>query len=145
MVLAVVRVRGRRNVNPKIRKTLELLNLKRVNYCTLVRDDSYFRGMLQVVKDYVTFGPIDDDTLRLLVEKRGRKGRKRLNLSEEGLAALIEEIKQYGTCSRKMREKINPVFRLKPPTRGYKDIKKHYPWGALGPRPEMDSLLRRMI
>ncbi len=145
MLLAVVRVRGRRNVNPKIRKTLELLNLRKPNHCVLVKDSPHFLGMLKIVKDYVTFGPVSEETVKLLVKKRGRKGKKRLNLSEEAFDELITQIEEYGTCSREMKDKINPVFRLKPPSKGYKDIKKHFPFGDLGRRDEMDSLLRRMI
>ena len=145
MLLAVVRVRGRRNVNPKIRKTLELLNLQKPNHCVLVIDRPHFLGMLKIVKDYVTFGPISEETLKLLVKKRGKKGRKKLNLSDEAFDELIKQIKEHGSCSREMKDKINPTFRLKPPSKGYKDIKRHFPLGDLGKRDVMDSLLRWMI
>jgi len=39
-----------------------------------------------------------------------------------------------------------PLFRLSPPTKGYKSIKIHYPKGALGYRGEaINTLLRRMV
>ena len=72
MAYAAVRLRGLVNVNPDIRKTLELLNLTRVNHCVLIQKNPTTDGMLQVVKDFITWGEIDKKTLKNLIEKRGR-------------------------------------------------------------------------
>ena len=71
MVFAIIRVRGIVNVNPDIKKTLELLRLNRVNHCTLIEENKIYKGMLQKVKDYTTWGEIDKDTLLKLIENRG--------------------------------------------------------------------------
>ena len=42
MVYAVVRVRGTVNVNPDIKKTLQLLKLTRANHCVLVDESKVF-------------------------------------------------------------------------------------------------------
>jgi large subunit ribosomal protein L30 len=43
-------------------------------------------------------------------------------------------------------EKIQPVFRLTPPSKGLKSVNQHYPSGDLGYRgKEINELLRRMI
>jgi large subunit ribosomal protein L30 len=143
MKLAVVRVRGKRKVRPGIEKTLELLRLSRPNHCVLLEDTPQNKGMLQLVKDYVTYGPVDETTIFRLLLKRGRKGRRLLRaVSKE------DEIKKAATeisKGKKTLEFVNPVFRLRPPSKGYSNIKAHFPAGDLGKRGEMDSLLRRMV
>ena len=73
MTYAVVRVRGTVNIHPDIKKTLTLLNLTRVNHCVLIEEKPSSKGMLNVVKDYVTWGDnLDKDVLTNLIKKRGR-------------------------------------------------------------------------
>jgi large subunit ribosomal protein L30 len=143
MKIAVVRVRGRRKIAPRIVKSLELLRLERPNHCVLVEDSPQYLGMLEQVKDYVAYGPVAEETIERLLEKRGRKGKVMLKtaLKEDGLKKAAKEI----FSGKKTADFANPVFRLNPPSRGYKDIKRSYPQGDLGKRGEMDSLLRRMI
>ncbi len=126
--IAVVRVRGVRNMEPKIKYTLELLRLSRPHHCVLIATSPQNMGMINVVKDYIAFGPVKDETVAKLIEKRGEKGKIRF--------------KDY-----KGAEKVthDPVFRLHPPRKGYKDIKSNYPRGDLGKRPDMDDLLTRMM
>ena len=57
--LAVIRVRGRVDVRNDIKDTLKMLNLTKSNHCVIIDDRESFLGMLQKVKDYVTYGPID--------------------------------------------------------------------------------------
>lgn len=142
MKIAIVRVRGRRNISPKIKKTLEMLNLHRVNHCVLVEDSPYAKGMLNIVKDYVAFGPISEPALLRLIFKRGKKGAKRL--SEAAKPAEIQEIARKLMSGAKVKEFMDPVFALKPPNSGYKDIKQPYPRGDLGARPDMSGLIMRM-
>lgn len=121
--IAVVRVRGVRNMEPKIKRTLELLRLTRPNHCVLVDGTPQINGMINVVRDYVAFGPVSDDTISGLIAKRGENGSKKADPKGEH----------------------DPVFRLHPPRKGYKDIKRHYPRGDIGKRDDMDNLLKRMI
>ncbi|MCG2827410.1 MAG: uL30 family ribosomal protein, partial [Thermoplasmatales archaeon] len=60
---AVVRVRGNININRGIKDTLKMLNLTKVNHCVFIPETKEYKGMLQKVKDYVTWGEIDSDTL----------------------------------------------------------------------------------
>lgn len=143
MKLAVLRIRGRRKLRPQVARTLEMMNLDRPNHCVLIDDTPQNKGMLAVVKDYVAYGPIDEETVFRLLLKRGRKGRSLLrNLIKE------EDLKQGAKdifSGKSTKELANPVFRLSPPSKGYKDIKKDYPAGDLGKRDDMVSLLRRMV
>ncbi len=140
MKLCVVRVRGIRNIKPKIRKTLDLLMLHKPNHCVLVEDNEYYKGMLKVVKDYVAYGPIKEETIKKLIEKRGKKGKMFIRDLED-----INEIVKKLMKGAKVREFMDPVFTLRPPSKGYKNIKLPYPKGDLGYREEMDSLILRMI
>ena len=86
---------------------------------------------------------IDNGILQILLEKRARK------VGDEKITA--EEIKHtlIGMQSGKNLQSLNikPVFRLTPPSKGFKkSIKQHYPDGELGYRgKEINELLKRMI
>ncbi len=143
MKIAVVRVRGIRNIDPKIKMTLELLRLEKPNHCVIIDDSPQNLGMLQVAKDYITFGPISEQTIESVLYKRGRKGATLLRsvLKEEEIKKAAKEI----SSGKKTIDYANPVFRLRPPSKGYKNVKAPYPSGELGKRSEIDSLIRRMI
>ena len=53
MTYLVIRVRSDRGVTKKIRDTMTMLNLTRVNHAVLVPKTASYDGMLQKVKDYV--------------------------------------------------------------------------------------------
>ena len=141
-LIAVVRVRGIRNVKPKIRHTLSLMRLHKPNHGIVIKATKSAMGMLNVVKDYVAYGKISKETLIKLIHKRGELGSKRVKeiYKEEEIKAIAEEIAAKGKT-----DKVDPVFRLHPPRRGWKNIKMHYPRGALGRREDMDELIRRMM
>jgi len=143
MKLAVVRVRGVRKVAPRIKMTMELLRLGKPNHCVLVEDTPQNLGMLSRAKDYVTYGPVKEETVFSLLFKRGRVGASLLRqcASEEEIKNAAKEI----FSGKKTIDFANPVFKLSPPSKGYKDIKVNYPRGELGKRGELDSLLRKMI
>ena len=71
MVFAVIRVRGIVNVKPDIKRTLELLRLNKVNHCLLLEENKVYKGMLQIAKDYTTWGEIDKKILSNLIKSRG--------------------------------------------------------------------------
>ncbi|RLE86635.1 MAG: 50S ribosomal protein L30 [Thermoprotei archaeon] len=153
-LLAVIRIRGQPDRRPEERKTLELLRLRKRFHCVLVPDTPSIRGMLKVVEYVVTYGEIDKETLALLLERRGRlTGNRRLtpeylksigfNSFEELAEALLE-----GKVRVKDLPEMKPVFRLHPPSGGFKgSVKKHYrEGGELGYRgPAINELLKRMI
>ena len=72
--LAIIRIRGVTGVREEIKKTLDMLKLHRKNNCVIVPKTEAYVGMCKKVKDFATFGIIDDDTYKLLVEKRGKEG-----------------------------------------------------------------------
>jgi len=140
---AVIRLKGLVKIREDFRDTLKMLRLNRKMHCVLLKeDDDIVKGMLFKVKDRVTWGEIDDTVLKSLIEKRGRKpGNQRLTKEE------AEEIFKKTKENQKVPETIKPVFRLTPPSKGFKhSIKQHYPKGELGYRgKEINELLKRMI
>ena len=137
---AVIRLKGLVNIREDFKDALKMLRLNRKMHCVLLKEDDVSKGMLQKVKDRVTWGEIDDDVLRMLVQKRGRKsGNVRLTIQEAEEA--FKKIKEG------QRSEIKPVFRLTPPSKGFKNsIKQQYPDGELGYRgKEINALLKRMI
>ena len=79
--LAVVLVRGMVKVTKSVKDTLIMLNLPRKNSCAVVEDNTINKGMIMKVKDYVTWGIINEETLKELQEKRGKEGRKHFTLN----------------------------------------------------------------
>ena len=141
-MFAVIRVRGSVGVKKDKKDTLQMLRLKRINHCIIISKDSDTIGMVKKVKDYVTWGEINDKNLEKLVVKRGRKmGNHRLKEEEaKRIASLILKDK-----SIKGKE-IKPVFRLSPPSKGYRSTKLAFPKGDLGYRGEkINDLLEKMM
>ena len=143
MKLAVLRIRGRRKVRADVEDTLRMLRLDRPNHCVVIDDSPQNVGMVKKVKDYVAYGAVDEETIVKLLSRKGKKGRKDLSqvMKEEEIRKAAKEILE----GKKIVDFANPVFRLRPPSKGYKDIKKSYPEGDLGKRDDMVSLLCRMM
>ncbi len=155
MTFAVIRVRGHINVNVDIEYTMKLLRLNKVNHCVVIPDTTYYRGMLQKAKDYLTWGEIGPEVLENLVAKHGKLvGEKPLtdaylksNTKFKSVKDLAKAIHDEKVDYKDVPD-VKPLFRLPPPTHGgYEGIKRSYQaGGALGNREqEIDSLLRRMI
>lgn len=154
MVFAVVRVRGTVNIKPDIKRTLQLLQLTRINHCVLVKENANMKGMLQVAKDYVTWGEVDKDNLSKLIHARGKLAGDK-EITEEYIKSAtshsnIEKLSQE-IIDNKFKYKdipdVKPIFRLNPPKRGYEGIKRSFAnKGALGYRgKEINKLIGRMI
>jgi large subunit ribosomal protein L30 len=152
--IAVIRIRGTVSASMQARETLEMLHLPRNNYGTLVDDRPAFMGMLKKAKDYVTFGEPSKETLAMLIKGKGRlAGNKKLTdeyaqkVGHKSLDDLAEAVYACRTQYWKLKD-IQPVFRLHPPSKGFKGkIKKDYgSGGELGYRGEkINELLKRML
>jgi large subunit ribosomal protein L30 len=151
---AVIRLRGRVGVPPDIKLTLRSLKLTRRNHCTIVEATPSIEGMLRKASGYITYGEINEEALAALLEKRGRlRGDERLTidyikkLGFESFRDLANAILE-GKVSLRNIPGLKPVFRLHPPSGGFKGtIKKLIEQGGeLGYRgPQISELLMRMI
>jgi large subunit ribosomal protein L30 len=71
--VAVLLIRNTTHASGAVRDTLKMLKLHKKFTCTVFDKSDALMGMLSKVKDYATYGEVDDDTLKLLEEKRGKK------------------------------------------------------------------------
>jgi len=151
--LLAIRIRGGVNAPVRIEDTLRMLRMERNNTATLLNDRPNFQGMLQKVKDWITWGEPTVETIRLLLEKRGKApGGDRINaetltaLGYEGLDNLASALHTCQVEFSKL-DGIKPYFRLHPPSKGFKrTIKRPYrDRGELGYRGEaINDLAKRM-
>ena len=76
--IAVIRIRGNVGLRTEVKETLNMLRLYNKNFCSVVPNNKNYNGMVSKVKDYVTWGEIEDATSKELIEKRGEeyKGRE---------------------------------------------------------------------
>lgn len=139
---AVIRIRGSVKLRREVKDTLAMFRLHRKMHCTLLKETDSMKGMLNKVRNWITWGEINDKFLELMIKKRGRKQENK-RLTEKEIKEVFEFIKN----NEKFPEMIKPVFRLTPPSKGFKkSIKQHYPKGELGYRGEkINELLKRMI
>lgn len=63
---AVVRVRGTANIIKEIEDTFKILKITKPNHCVVIQKNPSYDGMLQVVKDYATWGEISEDMKKKL-------------------------------------------------------------------------------
>ena len=152
MSWAVVRVRGSVNVKPKIKETMRLMKLNRVNHCVIIPENDTYKGMLNIIKDYVTWGEVDAETAELMLETAGKSSGNRAFEKADLKDSKFKTIKALskGLAEGKivMRDVsgLKPLFRLHPPRKGYEGIKRSFKeGGALGYRgKKINQLIRRM-
>jgi len=138
---AVIRIRGLIGLNSDINRTLKQLTLHKKNYCVVVPNNESYYGMIMKVKDYVTWGNIDEDTYNFLTSKKGEEYKGRITDSKGKV-----KYKRFLTVKDK---KLKKFFRLNSPRKGYgrRGIKISFSkGGALGYRGEkIKDLIKRMI
>ncbi len=154
--LAIVRIRGRVHVRGGIEDTLRMLNLTRKNHCVLLDKTPVNQGMIHKINDYITWGELSEKTLVKMLSERGRlAGNEKLSDENINKASKHKTIKDFAKTLLEGKSKISdvaglkPVFRLKPPEKGFErgGIKKSFPvGGALGYRGEkINDLIERML
>lgn len=138
--LAIVLVRGLARITTPIYDTLLLLRLTKKNHCIVVDDSPAYRGMLQKVKDFVTWGEISEKQFKELVAKRG--------VEYTGREMDRKKLYSYKTLNMD-NKKYLPYFCLNPPRKGFgrKGIKVAFKaGGGLGYRGDkINDLIARMV
>ncbi len=151
--IAVIRVRGTVHVKADIESTLKMLGLKKVNNAVIIDDRPSYRGMLQKIKDYVTWGEVDAEDVALILKNRGEV---------DGIGALTDEhikkhtahksIDDFAQAFAEFKAELSQIpglkipFRLHPPRKGHKGIKRSYAvGGSLGNRgADIKELVHKM-
>jgi large subunit ribosomal protein L30 len=153
-VVTVIRLRGTQNLNPKTKDTLKYLRLNRVNHAVVLPGNETTVGMLQVAKDYVTWGEVDAATLAAVIRSRGRvAGNNPLTEAHLGKTTPFKTFDALagaivkGEFHYKDIPDVKPLFRLHPARQGLEGIKRSVQnGGALGYRgTDINRLLGRML
>lgn len=152
-VYAIVRLRGTVSRSYNVEHTMKMLRLNKPNHAVIYAANGSIDGMLYKVKDAVTWGEVDANTIEHLLKKRGELPGKN-KLTDRYVKANTEysTIKQFAKAVAKGDAKITdipdiqPVFRLSPPRKGFKSLKYAVSQkGDLGYRgDQMISLINRM-
>ncbi|MFA6461600.1 MAG: uL30 family ribosomal protein [Candidatus Woesearchaeota archaeon] len=138
--LALVKIRGMVDSPQQVRDTFALFKLFRKNHAAVVPDTPTYRGMINKIKDYATWGEINEETFQELVSKRGEEFKGRTGDSKNKYTYKFLEIKG---------KKYKTYFRLSPPRKGFerKGTKAGFQaGGALGYRGDkINDLIKRML
>ncbi len=150
---ALVQIRGEVDMSEGVRDTISMLNLGRVNHCTLVPETETYRGMITKVNDWVAHGTPSDETVALLLETRGQTESGDAldaewvdaNTDYDSIDALASALVAEETTLREAG--ISPTLRLHPPRGGHNGLKHPTKEGGqLGKHTteEIDELLTTM-
>jgi large subunit ribosomal protein L30 len=124
--IAVIRIQGPVKIGKGKEDTLRMLRLHRKHACVVLEKTPSILGMIKKVQNKVTWGEIDDSTIKELTSKRGEK-----------------------TKTKDGKEAMKPYFRLHPPKGGYerKGIKMPFSLGGVvGYRGDkINDLIKRML
>jgi large subunit ribosomal protein L30 len=154
-LIAVLRIRGEVGVRVPIKQAMNLMKLHRKNRVILLKNTQSNVGMINKVKDYCTFGEVDAELVKELLEKRGRLPgnkqltaeylKKKVKTDFESLSKALVE----GKSSLKDIPGLKRYFKMHPPVGGFERGGVKHPFaagGALGYRgKEMGKLIQKMI
>lgn len=139
--IAAVRIRGKTKIKITVEDTMKMMRLYKNNYCAILPNNPVYLGMLRMAKDYLTWGEIDEDTFRQLLDKRGEEFKGREADSKNKI--------KYDDYFVHDNKKYKKFFRLNSPRKGMgrKGIKRSFKeGGALGYRgAAINELIKRML
>jgi large subunit ribosomal protein L30 len=152
--LVVVKIRGTVSAQREARETLSLLRLTHTNHAIIIDSRAAYKGMLQRVNSYVTYGEPTKETVVMMLNKRGRlAGDKKLTaeyLESAGYKTVDDLAQAIVDCKVQYSKlpNVEPRFKLHPPSKGYKGkTKKGFQAGGeAGYRGEaINELVKRMV
>jgi large subunit ribosomal protein L30 len=152
--LLVVKITGTVRAQKEARETLEFLHLVHTNHAVIIDNRPAYKGMLQRVNSYVTYGEPTKETVALMLQKRGRlAGGKEITdeyLAKTGYKSIEDLAEAIITCKATYGKlpDVEPRFKLHPPSKGYKGKTKQgfKAGGEAGYRGEaINELVKRMV
>ena len=158
MAFAVVRVRGGQQAGSNVWTTLEQFRLNKINHMVFIPKNQYTQGMLNKVKDYVTWGEVSPEMIAKVLIKKAEMPGGDIGINDDFIKKNSQKYKSIISFAKALAENeawltdienLQPVIRLHPPNGGYekKGLKASYKMGgALGYRGvDIEKLLERMI
>jgi large subunit ribosomal protein L30 len=152
--LVVVKIRGTISAQRETRETLDFLHLAHTNHAVLIDSRPAYKGMLQRVNSYVTWGEPSKETVAMMLQKRARlAGDKKLTdeyIKKAGYKSIDDLAEAIVNCKVEFQKlpDMQPRFKLHPPSKGYKGKTKRgfKAGGEAGYRGEaINDLVKRMI
>ncbi|ORY14774.1 ribosomal protein L30, ferredoxin-like fold domain-containing protein [Clohesyomyces aquaticus] len=157
----VVRIKGINKIDPKKRKTLQLLRLLQINNGVFIKLTKATSEMLKIVEPFIAYGYPNQKSVRELIYKRGygKVDKQRIpltdneiiekNLGQYGIICMEDLIHEIYTVGPNFKQASNFLwpFKLSNPTGGFHKRKfKHFiEGGDLGNREEhINALIRQM-
>ncbi|KAJ4382038.1 60S ribosomal protein L7 [Didymella sp. IMI 355093] len=157
----VVRIKGINKIDPKKRKTLQLLRLLQINNGVFIKLTKATLEMLKIVEPFVAYGYPNQKSVRELIYKRGygKVDKQRLpltdnelieeNLGKYGMICMEDLIHEIYTVGPNFKQASNFLwpFKLNSPNGGFQKRKfKHFVEGGdLGNREDhINELIRQM-
>lgn len=152
MAFLVIRMRGTVNVPHWANSTLENLNLSKKFRATIVPESREYLGMLHRIKQLVAWCHVDNETVKELLDKKGRKSASRslrdsdLSNEDTSLDKLAVDIANDTVVLSKLNW-IKPWFALNPPRGGFKKTvkKQSSQKGILGDNKSLLDLVKKMM
>lgn len=153
--IAVIRIRGNIGVDVKIETAFKKLRLFKKNTCIVINNKKDYIGSLRKIKDFSTWGEIDEGTFKILLLKRGKlPGNKQFNeeyLKVKNKINVDDFVKDFFDFKKELRDVpgLKLFFRLGMPVKGFEKggIKVPYSLGGvLGYRKDqINDLIKRMV
>lgn len=139
--IAIIRIKGNVRVPLVVQDTLKRLNLPKKNNLVFLEKTDVYLGMVKKVKDYVTYGFVDDSFVKSIFTKKGKK--------YEGATKDSKEKYVYkGRFVEIDKVKYKKTIALNTPKSGYakKGTKKHVKQGGvLGSREDIVNFIEKML
>jgi len=152
MTYAVLRIRSPAKKKSILENVLKYNNLRKVNHCRVFINEDEIKSSLKKVKDLVTWGELNSETLEKMLKHRAsiEGGLTDEMVSERSDHESVSEFAEAvvnGEADISDIDGLKNLFRLHPPRGGYKGVKKPYnTGGSLGYRgKEINSLLSKML
>src|SRR3989344_7487752 len=116
-MILIIRIAGHPETDKDIREGLFRLRLHRKYSAVLVKETEENMKLIQHIRNFIAYGPINAELLGLLVEKRG----KSIDKKKFDYKKVVDAISKNGLNDNGI---IKPYFRLHPPKGGI-DSKLH--------------------
>jgi|SRR3989338_3710431 len=153
--LAIIRLRGITGVRKEIKTTMDLLRLYNKHHLVILENSVQNIGMLKKIKDFVTWGEINEETFKELLKKRARlPGNMLLTeqyLKEKTQLSMDDFTKEFFSSKIQLKHVpgLKTFFRLKPPIGGFENQGIKLPFsmnGSLGYRgAQINILIKKML
>jgi large subunit ribosomal protein L7e len=108
----VVRIRGLKEMKPKVRKALQLLRLRQTNNGVFIRLNKATINMLRVVEPYVAWGYPSHKSIREIIYKRGHAKVEGQRIPITGNAIIEKSLGKFGIIC--MEDLIHEIYTVGP-------------------------------